>query len=194
MINLCRFATPVLIGLALAACSSTPAAPSGPKARGEVAGIKISAAVQSVDLATRRITLQGPKGEPETYIASPEVKRLAEIKVGDKITLDYKVAAIAELREPSDEEKKAPLVIVEGADRAPADQPPGGAFARVVRVVALVEAMDAATQNFSVRGPLGGLIQIHVDDAAKFAELKIWKAVVVTYVESALLQVEPAPK
>jgi hypothetical protein len=192
--KLCRRVTPVLLGLAMAACSSTPAAPPAPKARGEVAGIKITADVESVDMATRRIVLKGPKGESETYIAGPEVKRLAEIKAGDKITLDYKVAAIAELREPSEEEKKTPLVIVEGADRAPSDQPPGGAFARAVRVVALIESLDAATQNFSIRGPLGGLIQVHVGDAAKFAELKIWKAVVVTFVESALLTVEPAPK
>jgi hypothetical protein len=192
--KLCRRLTPVLLGLSLAACSSTPAAPSAPKARGEAAGIKITASVESVDMATRRVTLKGPKGESETYIAGPEVKRLAEIKAGDKITLDYKVVVIAELREATEEEKKSPLVMVEGADRAPSDQPPGAAFARAVRMVALIETLDAASQNFSVRGPLGGVVQIHVDDAAKFAELKIWKAVVVTFAESALLTVEPAPK
>jgi hypothetical protein len=194
VINLFRRVTPVLLGLAMGACSSTPAAPPAPKARGEAAGIKVTATVEAIEMATRRVTLKGPKGASETYIAGPEVKRLAEIKVGDKITLDYKVVVIAELREPSEEEKKAPLVMVEGAERAPSDQPPGAAFARAVRVVALVEALDAASQTFSVRGPLGGMVQIRVDDAAKFAELKIWKAVVVTFAESALLTVEPSPK
>lgn len=190
----CRLATSVFIGLAMAACSSTPAASPAPKARGEAVGIKISATVEALDLATRRITLKGSEGRSETYVAGPEVKRLAEIKVGDKITLDYKIAVVAELREPTEEEKKAPLVMVEGAERAPADLPPGAAFARAVRAVVAIEAVDAAKQNFSVRGPLGGLVQIHVDDAARFALVKNWKTVVVTIAESALLAVEPGSK
>jgi hypothetical protein len=183
-----------LIGLTLAACSSGPEVPAAPRSRGEIGAIKISARVESVDLATRRITLKSPQGSPETYIVGPEVKRLAEIKVGDTITLDYKVAATAELREPTAEEKKTPVVVAEGADRAPADQPPGAAFARVLRVVALVEAVDAQAKAFSIRGPLGGLIKIPVDDPALLASVKIWQAVVVTFVESALLSVEPGPK
>src|SRR6185295_18193857 len=134
MMNI-RRATGILAVLLLAACSSGPEASSTARARGDIAGIKITAVVESVDLATRRITLKGPKGEPETYVAGPEVKRLAEIKAGDKITLDYKVGAVAELREPTEAEKAAPLVLAEGAQRAPSDQPPGGAFARAVRVV-----------------------------------------------------------
>jgi hypothetical protein len=183
-----------VIGLTLAACSSGPEAPSAPRARGQIGGLKISARVESVDLATRRIVLKSPQSGSETYIAGPEVKRLPEIKVGDTITLDYKVAATAELREPTAEEKKSPVTVAQGADRAPADQPPGGAFARVTRVVALVEAVDAEAKTFSIRGPMGGMIKIPVDDPAMIASLKIWQAVVVTFVESALLSVEPASK
>lgn len=192
--NPCRCMTAILVGLTLAACSSTPKPPPGPKARGEAAGIKITATVTAVDLAERRITLKGPQGNSESYIAGPEVKRLAEIKVGDKISLDYKVAVVAELREPTEEEKKAPLVLAEGADRAPSDQPPGAAFGRAVRVVALIEAVDPAAKTFSVRGPLGGLVQVRVDDDALLASVKVWKAIVVTFVETALLTVEPGSK
>ena len=183
-----------LISLTLAACASGPEAPAAPRSRGEIGAIKISARVESVDLATRRITLKSPQGSPETYIAGPEVKRLAEIKVGDTVTLDYKVAAVAELREPTAEEKKTPVVVAEGAERAPSDQPPGGAFARVLRIVALVEAVDAPGKTFSIRGPLGGMIKIPVEDPALLSSVKIWQAVVVTFVESALLSVEPGPK
>src|SRR5689334_5847808 len=106
----------LLAVLTLAACSSTPTAP---KARGEAAGVKVSATVESVDVPGRRITLKGPRGNVETYLVDKEVRRLAEIKVGDRVTADYKVAAIAELREPTAEEKGAPLVMAQGADRAP---------------------------------------------------------------------------
>jgi len=184
--------TLALIGVAMAACSSAPEPVD--LARGEVAGIKISATVESVDLAARKITLKGAGGNVETYSVGPEVKRLAEVKAGDTLTLDYKVAAVVELRQPTEEEKKAPLVLIEGSDRAPSDRPPGAAFARVVRAVAFVEAVDAKAQTFSIRGPLGGLIQIPVSNPERLASVKIWQAVVVKFIESALLQVEPGSK
>jgi hypothetical protein len=183
--------TLALIGSLLAACSSEPETTPTPKSRGEVAGIKISATVESVDVGGRKITLKGPSGEPEIYTVGEEVKRLAEIKVGDTITLDYKVAAVAELRQPTEEEKKTPLLLAQGSERAPASQPPGGAFARAVRAVAFVEAVDSKQMNFTIRGPKGGMIKIPVSDPAKLDQVKIWQAVVVTFIETALITVEP---
>jgi hypothetical protein len=184
----------LLAALALAACSSTPEAPAAPKARGEAAGIKVTSTVEAVDVAARRITLKGPKGNVETYLVDKEVRRLGEIKVGDKVTADYKVAAIAELREPTAEEKSAPLVMAQGADRAPSDVPPGAALARAVRMVALIESVDAAARTFSIRGPLDGVLRLRVEDAAAFASLKAGQAVVVVFAESLLLAVEPGSK
>ena len=191
---LSRRLSSVLAALTMAACSSTPEAPAAPKARGEAAGIKVTSTVEAVDVAARRITLKGPKGNVETYLVDKEVRRLGEIKVGDKVTADYKVAAIAELREPTAEEKSEPLVMAQGADRAPSDQPPGAAFARAVRVVALIESVDAATRTFNIRGPLDGVLQLRVEDAAAFASLKAGQAVVVVFAESLLLAVEPGSK
>lgn len=187
--------TLMLLGLSLAACSSSSERPAkAPTARGELIGMKVSTKVEAVDVAGRRITLKGPSGNPETFVVGEEVKRLAEIKAGDSISFEYKVAAIAELREPSADEKKAPLVVTEGADRAPSDKPPGAALARVIRVVAQIEMIDSATQSFSVRGPMGGLVRIPVADPAVLSSLKVWQGVVVTFIESALLNVEPASK
>jgi len=194
MMMLSRRLASVLAALTLAACSSTPEAPAAPKARGEAAGVKVSATVESVDVPGRRITLRGPKGNVETYLVDKEVRRLGEIRAGDRVTADYKVAAIAELREPTAEEKGVPLVMAQGADRAPSDQPPGAALARAVRMVAMIESVDAAARSFSIRGPLDGVLRLRVDDAADFAALKAGQAVVVVFAESLLLSVEPGPK
>jgi hypothetical protein len=174
--------------LALSACSSSP------PARGEGAAIKVSALVEAVDVPARTITLKGPHGNVETFKVGEEVKRLAEIKAGDTITADYKVAATAELREPTAEEKNEPLILAQGADRAPADKPPGAAFARAVRMVALVESVNPTTQTFALHSPLEGTIAVHVEDSAAFAKIKPGQAVVATFVESLLLSVEPGPK
>lgn len=177
-----------LLLLGLAACSSAPAA------RGEGAAVKISAVVEAVDVPARTITLKGPHGDVETFRVGGEVKRLAEIKAGDTVTADYKVAATAELREPTAEERSQPLVLAQGADRAPSDQPPGAAFARAVRVVAPVESVDPETRTFTVRGPFEGTVRIRVEDPAAFGTVQKGKAIVITFAESLLLSVEPGPK
>lgn len=171
--------------LALAACSS-----SAPVARGESAETKVTSRVEAVDLDTRRITLKGPQGNIETFAVGPEVKRLAEIKPGDTVTTEYKVVAVAELREPTAEERTAPLVMVRGSDRAPSDRPPGAAFARAVRMVATIESVDAKTRTFVIKAPLKGTVQIHVDDAEAFSKLKPGMAIVTVYTETLLISVD----
>ncbi len=172
--------------LSLAACSSA----SGPIARGESAEAKVSSSVEAVDVAGRQITLKGPQGNVEVFTVGPEVKRLGEIKAGDTITTEYKVVAVAELREPTAEEKSAPLVMVRGADRAPSDKPPGAAFARAVRMVATIESIDEKARSFIIRAPLKGTVQVHVDDAEVFARLKQGMAIVAVFTETMLISVE----
>jgi hypothetical protein len=138
--------------------------------------------------------LKGPRGNVETYIVDKEVKRLGEIKVGDTVTADYKVAAIAELREPTEEEKGEPVTLREGSDRAPSDKPPGAVFARAIRLVATIESVDAATRTFAVRGPLEGTVKFRLDPGADLASVFVGKAVVVMFVETLLLSVEPGAK
>jgi len=181
---------PAVVLLLLAACAGGP---DEAKARGEAITVKVTVAVVAVDVAARTITLNGPSGEG-TFQVGPEVKRLAEIKAGDKISAEYKVAAVSELRVPTEEEKKAPLVLSRGADRAPSDQPPGAAAARALRMVATIQSVDAAAKTFEVRGPLAGVVRVRVDDAAAFSSLKAGQAIVVTFLETLLLSVEPGPK
>jgi hypothetical protein len=101
---------------------------------------------------------------------------------------------LAELREPTEEEKSAPVILKEGSDRAPAEKPPGAVFARAIRLVATVESVDAAARTFTVRGPLEGTVKFRVDPGVDFSSVSVGKAVVVMFVETLLLSVEPGPK
>jgi len=199
-----------LLGFALASCSGAPKektasqegatqesakpAEPAPIARGEAAAVQVSFSVESVDAANRVIKLKGPRGNEGEYEVGDQVKRLAEIKAGDKITAQYKVAATAELREPTEEEKSSPLVIVKGVDRGPADEPPSGGIGRAVRAVATIEQLDAPNQSFTVKGPLDGLVTVHVDDATAFSHLQVGQPLVVKFAESLVLSVQPASK
>jgi len=192
-----------LVGLAMASCSGAPkekassqesvgAAQPAPTAHGEAAAVKVSFDVQAVDAEKRLITLKGPQGNLGEYEVGDEVKRLSEIKAGDKINAEYQVAAAAELREPTAEEKNAPLVVVKGAERGPADAPPAAGIGRAVRAVANIDALDAPGQNFTVKGPLDGVVTVHVDDATAFSHLQVGQPIIVTFAEKLVLSVQAA--
>jgi hypothetical protein len=51
--------------------------------------VEVSAQVVGIDKAKRTLTLKGPKGEVVDVVASDEVKRFDEIKVGDSILARY---------------------------------------------------------------------------------------------------------
>jgi len=192
-----------ILGVALASCSGAPkenaSKESGkveavPVARGEAAALQVSFSVEAVDQEKRLITLKGPQGNTGEYEVGEQVKRLAEIKVGDKINAEYTVAAVAELREPTEEEKSAPLVAVSGGERGPADAPPAAGIGRAVRAVATIESLDNSTQSITVKGPEGGMVAAHVEDAAVFSHLQVRQTIVVTFAEKLVLSVEPGTK
>ena len=73
-------------------------APEGTKPGGiAVATQSVTARVTAIDQATRMVTLTGPNGT-RTIKAGPDVKRLAEIKDGDQVTMQYTEALALDVR------------------------------------------------------------------------------------------------
>ena len=206
-----RVLSVILLGVALASCSktsntsstentssapveSTQAGQTGPVARGEAAAIQVAFSVEAVDAQKRLITLKDPHGNVGEYEVGDEVKRLAEIKPGDKIHAEYKVAAVAELREPTAEEKSAPSVEVTSTARGTADAPPAAGIGRAVRVVTTIDALDRANQSLTVKGPEGNTVTAHVEDPTLFDHLTVGQTIVVTFAETLVLSVQPGAK
>lgn len=188
---------PILALSLLSACSDAPppkdkAPGSAVKAVGEGATLKVVLGIDGVDAANRKITLRGPQGRVGTYAVSPEVKRLSEIHAGDTLLVDYRVAAVAELREPTAEEAKAPLVLAEMIDRRPANQSPGGTMMRSMRVVVEIDALNKTAGTVTLKGPLDGQVHLQVQDAAVMSQLQVGQRIVVTFDETMVLVVDPA--
>lgn len=169
-------------------------AQSAPVARGEAATVHASFSVEAVDVDKRLITLKGPQGNTAVYEVGEQVQRLSEIKAGDTIHADYTVGAVAELREPTAEEKSAPLTEVTDAVRGTPEEPPAAGIGRVVRAVASIESLDPAAQSVTVKGPEEGLVTVHVEDPAVFNSLKVGAPLVVTFAEKLVLSVQPGAK
>ncbi|HZE98220.1 MAG TPA: hypothetical protein VE981_14410 [Planctomycetota bacterium] len=193
-----RYPLPLILALALlSACSDAPAPrdpAGGPvvKAVGEAATLKAVLAIDAVDVANRKVTLRGTGGRVGTYSVTPEVKRLSEIHAGDTLLVDYHVAAVAELREPTAEEAKAPLVLSEMIDRRPANQSPGGTMLRTLRTVVEIDAVNATAGTVTLKGPLDGQIFLKVQDASVMSQLKAGRKIVVTFDETMIVVVDPA--
>lgn len=114
--------------------------------------ISATASVQAIDVEKRELTLKGPLGNVETLRVDPAVKRLNEIKVGDEVTAKYYVSIAGELREPTAEERRNPLTIVEGTAKAPKSASPAAGGLRIIRVVATVEGLARPTRMVTLRG------------------------------------------
>jgi hypothetical protein len=204
MTTMTRLIPATLILISFAACNdASKDAPSEQtkktdstvvQVRGRSMASTLSVTVQAIDVDKRLITLKSPDGGVGEYSVGPEVKRLAEIKVGDTIRGEYVVDVVAELREPTEAEKKDPLVLAKGVGRAPSDAPPTGLLVRGFRVVSTVDAVDATASTFTLKGPLGNRLTVNLLDKSLMPELRIGRTIIVTFSEALALTVDAAPK
>jgi hypothetical protein len=67
--------------------------------------VEVTATVESIDYATRKVTLKGPKGKITTVTASPDVKQFDKIKPGDTVVARYLEAASIRVSAPESSEK-----------------------------------------------------------------------------------------
>jgi hypothetical protein len=156
--------------------------------------VSISASVEAIDQKTREVTLKGPLGNTVTFVVDSAVKRLNEFKVGDFVTAHYYVSIAAELRKPTAEEEKEPIVLLDAAGKRPSGASPGVGGLRRFKVVTTIEGLDRPTETITVKGPLGHLVMVRVADVANLPKLRIGETIVVTYTEALALSLEKAAK
>jgi Cu/Ag efflux protein CusF len=123
---------------------------------------KVSATftVESVDLATRHVTLKRPSGERVTLQVSKDVRNLEALKPGDKINALYygeMEIALAPPGQPLPKEKQSAV-----GSRAKEGELPGGVIATHMVVNGAVVGVDKANNRVKLVSPQGG--QVHEFD------------------------------
>ncbi len=184
-----------LIALAIATALALPAhaqdrkaaAPKG-LAGGEV--VRVVSTVESIDQATRVVTLKGQDGKLVTFVAGPEVKNLAQVQKGDVVTMDFIEAAAISLKKT--DSKVRERVETEFKQGAAPGQKPAGIMGKDVRVVASVEAVDHKSGKVTLRGPERTLT-LKVKDKAILKNVKAGDMVEAEFVEALAIKVEKAP-
>lgn len=160
------------------------------KTRKDARLIEISALVEEVDVEKRLLKVKGPEGDVETIRVSTEVKRLAEIKKGDTITLSYLQSVVYELREPTEEEKKSKGMLFGGAGRAPMDEAPAAGAFVTAHGIATIQKIDTETKMVTLKGAAGNVIKVESRSPEALKKLKVGDTVAITYTEALAVGVE----
>ncbi len=204
-----KFATSfsvLAIALSLPACASNGAAPqAGTMEKGavnpqETAAARVSvstltATVKSVDMGTRTVTLVDKEGDEIAFQAGEEVRNLGQVKVGDKVTVEYYEGLLADLQTGPAAPPGAPIEETTAVERAPLGARPAGGVGRAVRARVVIDFVDPLRNVVHFTGPLG---RTHIVKVAKpeframLKNLKAGDQVDLTYFEALVVSVTPA--
>ncbi|HSW33671.1 MAG TPA: hypothetical protein VLH36_08665 [Steroidobacteraceae bacterium] len=181
--------------LAATLCLATVARAEAPAAdpRGEavVASETVTATVVKVDQETREVTLKAEDGEEFSFVASEDVRNLAQMKPGDVVTATYAEALAYEVKKGGT--VVGPATVVGGAAAAPGARPAGG-IARQTTATVIITAIDPKAPSVTFKGPQGNTRTITVQHPEKLEGVSVGDTVELTFTEAFAIKVEAAPK
>jgi hypothetical protein len=163
-----------------------PEALSGAKLREE------TLTVESVDMANRLVTLQGPEGKMVTVMADARVKNLDQVKKGDKVHVGYYEAMAVELVAPGAATSQ-PAVKTAKASAEKGAKPAGG-VARQTSTTVQILSVDPYKKAISFRDADGRWREVSMAKPELqhyLTDLKEGDTVQVTYTEALAVSVEP---
>ena len=152
--------------------------------------VEIQAEVVDLDVENRLATLKGPSGNLVTVEVGEDVQRLDEVEVGDLVTAEYWSYLMAEFRDPTEEEKETPLVVLADGGRASEEFPPGVVVGAIVKAVVTVVNINSPMREVTVKGPKGNYVTVSDVDPELLKELKIGEVGILTYAEAVALSLE----
>jgi len=151
--------------------------------------VTVGATVQAIDHETREVTLAAASGDTLTFVASPEVRNLAQVEAGDRVLAEVSeevtidVYANPEGIEPGMGEFAA-------AARAEIGEMPGGGIMDTVVITAVVEAIDLEANTFALRGPEGNVREFAARNPDNLRRADVGDLVVITITQAVGVVVE----
>ena len=151
--------------------------------------LTITAVVEAIDLATRQVTLRGPQGNTETIKVGEEVRNLPQVKVGDRVVVEFYQGLAMALTSSTTSFRKR--VETTTAQRAALGQRPAGMVVQTVEVDATVTAVDPQARTVTLRGPKRTL-NLDVAKDIDLNQIKVGDRVHAVYQEALAISVRPA--
>ena len=142
--------------------------------------------VEAVDVPTRTVTIKKADGSYLTTVAGPDVQRLAEVKVGEKITARYYENLVIRVKQPGESEVDSQVKGTTGSGQ----ELPGGTRARQRTITATITAIDPATPSVTFTGVNGWKYTSKVQDPSVLAKVKVGDKVDFVWTEALLVSLE----
>ena len=177
--------------LSVSAAAQAAAPTAAPKGEAVMASATVTATVVKVDQKTREVTLKGEDGKEFSFVAGEDVKNLAQVKPGDKVTATYAEALAYEVKKGG--EMVGPATVVGGGAAEPGARPAAG-VARQTTVTVMITAIDPKAPSVTFKGPQGNTRTIKVQHPEKLEGVSVGDTVQLTFTEAFGIKVEPAPK
>lgn len=175
--------------LATSALAQAPAAE--PRGEAVMSSVAVTATVTKIDQTTREVTLKGEDGKEHSFVAGDEVKNLAQVKVGDLVTITYAEALAYEVKKGG--QAVAPATAV-GGKAAELGARPAGVIAQQTTVTVSIVAIDPKAPSVTFKGPKGNTQTLKVLHPEKLQGVNVGDTVEITYTEAIAVKVEEAPK
>ena len=149
----------------------------------------ITATIKAIDRASRAITFVEKDGKEATFRASKEVRNFDQLKVGDRVAVQYAEALVVELKKGGG----SPVARTEQAAsaRAAPGAAPGAMVGRQVTIVGDVIDLDPATRRVTLKGPQR-TIDVTIRDPEQFKLIAKGDQLQATYLEGVAVDVAPA--
>lgn len=201
------------IALALSGCASNGGAPQAKAAApgvqteemgavspqktaaAKVSVSRLTATVKSLDMDTRMVTLAGPEGDEIVFQADEQVRNLGQVRVGDKVTVEYYEGLVADLRTGAAAQREAEAEMITIVERAALGERPAGAVGKAVKATVVIQFVDRFRKVVQFTGPLGKTHIVKVTKPEFQAMLKNLKAgdqVDLVFFEALAIAVTPA--
>lgn len=150
--------------------------------------IRVQATVESIDMADRSITVKDTDGNYHE-LALPEGSRAAEVKVGDKLVINYYENVNVRVKA-----KDEPDVNLEHTAATPAEgsAKPAGTVAKQRRMTARITAIDLKAPSITFTGPNDWKYSTRVEDKQALEKVKVGDRVDITWTEAVLIGFEKA--
>ena len=152
----------------------------------------VTATVKSVDQKSRMVTLSNPDGEV-TFTASPEIKNLPQMKVGDVVTATMTETVSAHVLKKGE---SVPYAADRNASAsAPLGQKPAAWTEKQMYVVAKIAAIDKENMIVTLKTPQGEAYPVKARKKENLDKLAVGDDIAISATKAVAVQVtEPEKK
>lgn len=153
--------------------------------------VELNGTITALDTTTRDVTLKTDQGEEVSFVAGEEVKRLNDLKVGDRVEIQYYESLALSLAKV--EGGMASQAESSSEVRAEPTQLPGGVKTKQTTITAKITAVDAKAGTVTLVGPKGRAVTLDVEPDI-LAKVKVGDLVSAVYTEAVAANVTRAEK